>query len=124
MILFFTISLKSKPQHMKSFNDFLEMDGSIAFNLAIYNRFNQIGDSVYSEICGGFIEGVYQWSTHNIYIIDECKNSKYTGWTIHFSNGASRKVYIENWVLNTIPKDWKHAKNLFNKYLNTVPESN
>lgn len=109
---------------MNTFNDFLEMDGSIAFNLAIYNRFNNIGDNVYSEICGGFIDGVYQWSTHNIDIIDECKNSKYTGWTIHFSNGVSRKVYIENWVLNTIPKDWKHAKNLFNKYLNTVPESN
>jgi hypothetical protein len=109
---------------MKSFNEFLEMDGSIAFNLAIYNRFNQIGDSIYSEICGGFIDGVYQWATHNIDIVDECKNSKYTGWTIYFSNGECRKVYIENWVLNVNPKDWKHAKNLFNKYLNVVPEYN
>ena len=109
---------------MKSFNEFLEMDGSIAFNLAIYNRFNQIGDSVYSEICGGFIEGVYQWATHNIDFVHECQNSKYTGWTINFSNGDSRKVYIENWVLNVTPKDWKHAKNLFNKFLQVVPEHN
>lgn len=109
---------------MKNFNQFLEMDGSIAFNLAIYNRFNNIGDGVYSEICGGFIDGVYQWATHNIDIVDECKNQKYTGWKIVFSNGELRKVYIENWVLEIQPKDWKHAKNLFNKYLKVVPEYN
>ena len=109
---------------MKSFNDYLEMDGNIAFNLAIYNRFSQIGDEVYSEICGGFIEGVYQWADHNIENVDECVNAKYTGWKIVFSNGALRKVYIENKILAIQPKDWKHAKNLFNKYLKVVPQYN
>lgn len=105
---------------MGDFNTFLEMDGNLAFNLAIYSRFSDIGDSCYSEICGGFIEGVHQWSTHNIYNVVECKNDKYTGYTISFSN-SERKVYIENWVLVIIPKDWRHAKNLFNKYLKEVP---
>jgi hypothetical protein len=43
-------------------NDYLEMDGNIGFNLAIFNRFSSIGDSCYSSICGGFVEGVYQWA--------------------------------------------------------------
>lgn len=109
---------------MKSFHDYLEMDGNIAFNLAIYNRFSNIGDSVYLEVCGGFIDGVYQWSTHNIDFIRECKNEKFTGWEINFAGGHSRKVYIENWVLQIQPKDWKHARNLFNKYLQQVPMQN
>lgn len=101
----------------KTFNDYLEMDGGIAFNLAIYNRFSSIGDEVYSEICGGFIEGVYQWADHNIDYVAESDNQKYHGYTITFSNGAIRRVYIENWVLNIKPESWKHAKALFNKYL-------
>ena len=105
-------------------NDYLEMDGNIAFNLAIFNRFSSIGDSCYASICGGFIEGVYQWATHNIYGIDESANQKYTGWTIHFENGARRRVYIENWVMNITPKDWKHAKCMFNKYLKTEEKFN
>jgi hypothetical protein len=104
----------------KSMSDYLEMDGHIAFNLAIYNRFSSIGDSVYSEICGGFIEGVYQWATHNIYDVMECENHKYTGWEITFGTShfyTKRRVYIPNWVMNIEPKDWRHAKALFNKYL-------
>ena len=101
----------------KTFNDYLQMDGGIAFNIAIYNRFSSIGDSVYSEICGGFIEGVYQWADHNIDYVMDSENDKYYGYTITFTNGATRRVYIENWVLNIQPKDWKHAKALFNKYL-------
>jgi hypothetical protein len=101
----------------KTFNDYLNMDGGIAFNLAIYNRFSNIGDSVYSEICGGFIDGVYQWADHNIDYVVDSENEKYHGYTIHFTNGTIRRVYIENWVLNIVPKDWKHAKALFNKYL-------
>ena len=99
------------------FETYLELDGSIALKIAIYNRFNQIGDSCYAEICGGFIDGVYQWADHNIYDINESYNKKYTGYTITFSNNSTKRVYIENWVLNIEPKDWKHAKSLFDKYL-------
>jgi hypothetical protein len=109
---------------METFNNFLELDGNIAFNLAIYRRFSSIGDSCYSSICGGYTDGVYQWATHNIYGVAECKNKKYTGYTISFANGEERKVYIENSILAIIPKDWKHAKNLFNKYLKEVPAVN
>ena len=103
-------------------NDYLEMDGNIAFNMAIYKRFSTIGDSCYSSICGGFIEGVYQWASHNIYGITESANEKYTGWTIDFESGYTGRVYIENWVMDADIKDWKHAKNLFNKYLKVAPE--
>jgi hypothetical protein len=102
-------------------NDYLEMDGNIAFNLAIFNCFSSIGDSCYASICGGFVEGVYQWATHNIHSIDECANAKYTGWTITFENEFVGRVYIENWVMDIQPKDWKHAKNIFNKYLKVKP---
>ena len=105
-------------------DDYLEMDSNIAFKLAIFNRFSSIGDSCYSEICGGFIEGVYQWASHNIYGIIESANKKYTGWTISFENGAIRRVYIENWVMDISPKDWKHAKCLFNKYLKSDEKYN
>jgi hypothetical protein len=105
-------------------DDYLEMDSNIAFKLAIFNRFSSIGDSCYSEICGGFTEGVYQWASHNIYGIIESANKKYTGWTISFENGAIRRVYIENWVMDISPKDWKHAKCLFNKYLKSDEKYN
>ena len=104
----------------KTMDYYLQLDGSIGFNLAIYNRFSQIGDNAYSEICGGFIEGVYQWATHNIIDVVECANNKYTGWTITFDSRFTtivRRVYIPNWVMDIAPKDWKHAKALFNKYL-------
>ena len=102
---------------MKKFNEYLDMDGGIAFNLAVYNRFSSIGDSAYTEICGGYIEGVYQWADHNIYNVDEVENGKYIGWNITFENGATRRIYIEKWVMNIMPENWKHAKCLFNKFL-------
>ena len=48
---------------------------------------------------------------------NESYNKKYTGYTITSSNNSTKRVYIENWVLNIEPKDWKHAKSLFDKYL-------
>jgi len=102
---------------MKSMNEYLQMDGAIAFNIAIFNRFSSIGDGSYSDICGSFVEGVYQWYDHNISYIVESENSKYVGWTIYTNCGSSRRVYIPKWVMNIKPKDWKHAKALFNKYL-------
>lgn len=102
---------------MSVFKNLLELDGHIAFNYAIYKRFSSIGDSCYSDICGGLLEGIHQWSSHNIDDIEECKNDKYTGWTIYFSNGEIRQVYIANWILAIVPNNWKHAKNLFHKYL-------
>ena len=106
----------------KTMSDFLEMDGNIAFNLAVYNRFSSIEDSCYSEICGGFIEGVYQWADHNICDVSESENAKYIGYTIAFNDNSGygqvlRRVYIERWVMNIVPKNWKHAKSMFNKFL-------
>ncbi len=103
---------------------FIDLDGGIIFNLAIFNRFSSIGDSCYSDICGGFIEGVYQWSSHNIEYVDECGNDKFIGWTITFTNGATRRVYIEKWVMNITPKNFKHAKCMFNKYLKSDEKYN
>ena len=102
---------------MKTMNEYLEMDGGIAFNIAIFNRFSSIGDSCYRDICGSFIEGVHQWAQHNLSHIDYSENAKYVGWTIHTNCGAIRRVYIPQWVMKVQPKDWKHAKALFNKYL-------
>jgi len=111
---------------MKKASEYLNQDGRLILNLAIYNHFSNIGDSVYSEICGGFIEGVYQWATHNIDDITECKNDKFTGWTISFCGGEiERKIYIENRILDFISdkcKGWGHAKNVFIKYVKEVPE--
>jgi len=97
--------------------DYLQQDGGIAFNVAIYNRFSSIGEEIYAEICGGFIEGVYQWADHNIDWVMDSENDKYYGYTIHFNNGAIRRVFIEKWVLKIQANGLKHAKALFNKYL-------
>ena len=107
---------------MKTMNEYLKQEGSLALNLAFYKKFSNIGDNVYTDICGGFIEGVYQWSTHNIYNVTESNNKKYTGFTLEFSNGYTARCYIENWVMNIKPKNWKHGKNLFNKYLKVCPQ--
>lgn len=104
----------------KTMKDYLEMDGNIAFNMAIYNLFASYEDRSYSEICGGFREGVYQWADHNIEDVIECENSKYIGWTIILGSGygtKERRMYIEKWVMNIKPTSWKHAKALFNKYV-------
>jgi hypothetical protein len=114
---------------METMQEYLDLDGGIIFNICLYNRFSSIGDSCYSDICGGFIEGVYQWADHNIYSVDESENQKYIGWTINF-NGAIRRVYIEKWVMAIAPKNFRHARALFSKYLrsdekfNTSPEAN
>jgi len=113
-----------KSKTMKKANEYLNQDGQLILNLAAYNHFSNITDSVYSEICGGFIEGVYQWATHNIDSFDQCRNEKFTGWTIQFNNGQERKIYIENRILDFISnkcKGWGHAKNVFNKYVKEVP---
>ncbi len=97
--------------------DQLEKDGSIGFYLAIAKRFAGMSISEYTEICGSYIEGVYQWKDHNIYNVEECQNSKFYGWTITFESGKKIRVYIPLWVMDYKAQDWKHAKNLFNKYL-------
>lgn len=120
----------STTQTEKDFNYYLELDGGIAFDVAIYNRFSSIGDSCYADICGGFIEGVYEWASHNIDNVDFVANKKYEGWVITFNSGVVRRVYIPAWVMEIKPTGLKHAKNLFNKYLmedvkfNTSKEAN
>lgn len=109
---------------MKTLAQYLNVDGGIIFNISLFNRFSNIGDSTYSEICGGFIEGVYQWATHNVFNVDETENQKYIGWTIEFENGSTRRVYIEKWVMNIKPNDFKHARNLFGKYLKSDEKYN
>ena len=106
---------------MATFKEYLEMDGGLITSIALFNSFSNIGDNCYSSVCGGFNEGAQQWRTHNVDDIIECSNDKYTGWTILFNGGQERKVYIPNWVLIVNPKSWKHAKNLFSKYLRIVP---
>jgi len=100
--------------------EYLEMDANLAFYIALYNRYGQVGNG-YAEICGGFIEGVYQWAQHHIRYTTETGNSKYHGWIITFEEGSmgtqEGMVYIPNWVMEIKPKNWRHAKNMFNKYL-------
>jgi len=111
---------------MKTLKEYLELDGGLIFKMAIYNRFSSIGDMCYSDICGGYVTGVYQWADHNLYNVEECFNDKYTGWVLAlgWDIPTERKIFIENWVLNIVPKDFKHAKNLFNKYLKALPSNN
>lgn len=100
-----------------TFNDYLQKDGQIAVSIALFNRFSDIGDKSYIEICGGFIEGVYQWATHNITTVEWCFDEKNTYLIVDFENGTSKQVYISNNILSITPSNWLHAKNLFNKYL-------
>lgn len=105
--------------------EFLDADGGIALKLAIHKLFSDLGDDMYTEVCGGFIEGVYQWSEHNIYDIVESENVRFLGWTICFSDGKLRRMYIEKSTIDFIEKkatDWKHAKNIFCKNVKAVIE--
>lgn len=103
---------------MTTFRDYLEKDGELVLLIGFANVLPELGTmDTYSSICGSWVDGVYQWASHNIYNVSEVSNSKYTGWIITTSDGSEYKVYIPNWVLNLQPKNWKHAKNLFKKYL-------
>ena len=57
-----------------------------------------------------------------IYDVTPSENAKYIGYTIAFNDNSGygqvlRRVYIERWVMNIVPKNWKHAKSMFNKFL-------
>ncbi len=112
--------MAAKTENTPTMQEYLEMDNNMAFNIALYKRYACVGNG-YSEICGSFIEGVIQWAYHHISHITETGNSKYHGWIITFEDGSMStqegKVYIPNWVMEIKPKNWRHAKNMFNKYL-------
>lgn len=101
----------------KTLNHYLQVDGHIAFYLAIYNRCSDIGDRVYTEICGGFIEGVHQWATHNIEDTIRDEQRGLIIWTIRFTNGSERRFSIPDCMGDYLMNDWKHAKNFINKFL-------
>ena len=102
-------------------NHYLDLDGEIIFKIGVSRFAQQVGmGDTYSDICGSWIEGVYQWATHYLENVDEVSNDKYTGWICTIGDYEEQhevKLYIPNWVLDTEVKDFKHAKNLFNKYL-------
>ena len=106
---------------MKALAYYLDLDGQGLLKLAF---FNVLGSYEYVEICGNRIDASHQWCDHNVYDIEEKSNSKYVGWIVHRYNeyGSScgevnHKFYIPSWVLEAKVKDWRHAKNLFSKYL-------
>lgn len=96
-------------------------NGSLIFGLAISSKLsNKVGElSCYAGICGSYYDGIHQWMTHNIDGVDEVSNKKYTGYVIYTSE-KEYKLVIENRIMEIEVADWKHAKNLFNKFLKTV----
>jgi hypothetical protein len=105
----------------KQLKNYLENDDSLILKIGIATYSFGIGEAhAYAEICGSFIEGVHQWATHSIIDINEVENQKYTGWVCRIDFGGYEKdvkIYVPNWVLEAEVKDFKHAKNLFLKYL-------
>ena len=106
---------------MKTLAYFLEMDGQGLLKLAF---FNVLGSYEYVEICGSRLDASHQWCDHNVIDIEEKSNSKYVGWVVHRYDECgigcgevNHKFYVPSWLLEVKVKDWKHAKNLFNKYI-------
>lgn len=93
-------------------------NGSLIFGIAVSNKLCDVVGQMgaYAGICGSYYDGVHQWMTHNVDGIDEVSNEKYTGYIIYTESGE-HKLYIENRIMNLEVNDWKHAKNLFVKYL-------
>ena len=106
---------------MKQLKDYLETDDSLILKIGIATHCYGIGEAQeYAEICGSFIEGIYQWCSHSLLDVTEVSNKKYTGWVCRVDFGSYEKdvkIYIPNWVMEASVKDFKHAKNLFLKYL-------
>ena len=96
-------------------------NGNIILGIAISGRVSdKIGElSTYSSISGSFIDGIYQWMTHYVDGWNEVSNKKYTGYVL-YAKGKEYKFVIENYFMDLQVKDWKHAKNMFHKYLRTV----
>jgi len=97
-------------------------NGNLILGLGFSSKLsNKVGElSAYAGICGSYYDGVHQWMTHNIDSWDECANEKYTGYTVFAEDAEVYRLVIENRIMDLEVKDWKHAKNLFTKYLRTV----
>ena len=94
---------------------------SHALKSALYNR---LGDSslLSSGIYFSTAEAMGEWENDCLGSFNEVSNAKYTGWEVRVSGNYDSyvrvvKPYIPNWVLKVEVKDYRHAKNLFNKYL-------
>ena len=98
---------------MKTLATFLEMDNDMMLKTSI---FTICGDSEYIGICGNRYDAAMTWFDHNVSYFDEVSNAKYTGWVLTLEN-RELKFYVPNWVLNVKPTDWRHANNLFRKYI-------
>jgi hypothetical protein len=106
---------------MKNLAYYLDADGQGLLKLGI---FNFLGCRDYVEICGSRIDASHQWFDHNVYDIDEVSNDKYVGWVVHcydecgmVCSGHDYKFYMPLRMLDYKVKSFRHAKNLFNKYL-------
>ena len=93
-------------------------NGSIIFNYGIMHNLSHTKEiSAYAGISGGGYEASHDWAMHNIDDIRVVENKKYKGWIITDLMGIKTKVYIKKAILNIEATDWKHAFNLFKKYL-------
>lgn len=94
---------------------------NLFINMAIAKFAGALGAiSEYSSICGGYVEGVQQWCTHNVEDIVEAENWKYVGWSVTLADKEKPlQIFIKKSALDYIGSScttFKHAKNTFAKH--------
>lgn len=86
--------------------------------------------NTYISICGLHM-AVFEYWEHNIDDLDICENDKWYGfqvflpvekteWLIKNYKKETIKFVVPQWIMNAKVKDYRHAQNLFRKYLKLV----
>ena len=120
---------KSVREHL---NDDWRTNGGHATKQAILEKgATRLGSyHTYSDIEGLYM-AVYSYWEHNVEDFDEVENEKWVGyevrvdvdrslWLLNNFGRESVRFIIPNWVMGIEAKDFRHAKNLFRKYLRLV----
>ena len=98
-----------------------ETEMVIELKTALYNRLGDsslLTDGIYYSLA----EAMGEWERDCLNDFKEVSNEKYIGWEVNVSGNYDStervvKPYLPIWIMGAKVKNYKHAKNLFNKYL-------
>jgi len=84
----------------------------------------------YNDIEGSYM-AVFSYWDHNVESFDEVENAKWVGYELHVdvsredwlmanTGKPTIQLIVPTWVMDLKVNDWRHATNIFKKYLKCV----
>ena len=118
--------MKTVRQHLRE--EWNENGGHSTKKAILRKACDRIGSyNSYDDIEGAYM-AVYSYWSHNVEQFNEVENHKWVGyeinvdyereeWLMRNYGVNSIKLVVPQWVMNIEAKNFRHASNLFNKYL-------